>query len=206
MDERLLVVPRVAAARLAGISLRQADYWAATGLVAPGVDRTLGPGRRVRLYGFIDLLALMVAAELRRQGVSLQHIRQVIEHLLDRGYGQPLTQLKFAVVGKRVYFQQPDGGWESGVQPDQLVLRHVLDLEPLRRKLDKGADRDDRLAGRTERRRGVHGSRPVFAGTRVPVDSVRRYLNAGRSVDDVLAAYPDVTRADMEAVQGQTVA
>lgn len=206
VEERLLAVPRDAAARLAGISLRQADYWAATGLVAPSVDRTLGPGRRVRLYGFVDLLALMVAAELRRRGVSLQHVRQVVAHLLSRGYNQPLTQLRFAVVGKRVYLQHPDGEWESGVQPDQLVFHHVLDLEPIRRKISEGVDRDVRLAGRIERRRGVHGSVPVFAGTRVPVDTVRRYLDAGRSVDDVLEAYPVLSRADVEAVRGETVA
>jgi uncharacterized protein (DUF433 family)/DNA-binding transcriptional MerR regulator len=205
-DERLLAVPRNVAARLAGVSLRRVDYWAETGLVAPSIDRTLGSGKRVRLYGFVDLLALMVAAELRSRGVSLQHVRQVVVHLLDRGYEQPLTEVRFATVGKRVYFQHPNGEWESGVHPDQLVFHHVLDLEPIRRRITDGVGRDQQLAGRVERRRGVHGSAPVFAGTRVPVDTVRRYLTAGRSVDDVLEAFPVLSRADVETVRHQTVA
>lgn len=206
-DEQLVAVPRQTAARLARVSLRRLDYWAGTGLVSPATDRQLSQGgRRVRLYEFRDLLAVMVAAELRRRGISLQHVRQVVAHLLGRGYEQPLTQLRFATVGNRVYFQPPDGEWESGLHPDQIVFHHVLDLEPIRRRIEQGTQRDERLAGHIERRRGVRGGKPVFAGTRVPVDTVKRYLAAGRSADEVLEAFPALTRADVEAAERDTVA
>ena len=206
IDERLLSVPRNTAARLAGLTVRQVDYWATTGLVGPSVDRTLGPGRRVRLYDFVALLALMVAAELRRRGVSLQHVRQIVARLLERGYDQPLTQLRFATVGSQVYFQHADGDWEGGIQPDQLVLHQLLDLDLIRRKIDEGLERRTDEFGRIERRRGVLGGKPVFAGTRIPVDTVRRYLAAGHSVDDILEAYPSLGTADVELVQNETVA
>jgi uncharacterized protein (DUF433 family) len=190
----MLAVPRAAAARLAGVSVRRVDYWASTGLVGPSDDRTLGPGRRVRLYEFVDLLALMVAAELRAWGVSLQHVRQIVAHVLERGYDQPLTQLRFAIVGSQVYFQHEDGEWEGGIHPDQLVLHQVLDLDVIRRKIAEGIERADDEIGRVERRRGVQGGRPVFAGTRVPVDTVRRHLAAGRPVAEVLEAFPVLSR------------
>ncbi|MGH3889363.1 MAG: hypothetical protein ACRDSZ_22860 [Pseudonocardiaceae bacterium] len=62
--------------------------------------------------------------------MSVRHIRQVVGHLTSRGYDRPLSELTFAAVGNRVYFQHDNGTWEGGLRPDQLVLREVLDLEP----------------------------------------------------------------------------
>jgi DNA-binding transcriptional MerR regulator len=115
--ERYLAVPRDRAARLAGLTLRQVDYWAKTGLIEPSVD-TATFGRRVRLYGFVDLLALTVAAKLKERDVSLQHIRAIVAHLKTRGYDRPFTDLQYATLGRRVYFQHTDGSWEGDARPD----------------------------------------------------------------------------------------
>jgi uncharacterized protein (DUF433 family) len=40
----------------------------------------------------------------------------------------------------------------------------------------------------------ILGGIPVFAGTRVPVQALFDYLEAGDSIDEFLNAYPDVTR------------
>ena len=40
----------------------------------------------------------------------------------------------------------------------------------------------------------VMGGAPVFAGTRVPVQTLLEYLEAGESIDDFLAGFPSVTR------------
>jgi len=205
VDEQRMAVPRDAAARIARLSLRKIDYWASTHLIEPTVDTRVSKGR-VRLYGFLDLLALLVASELNDRGVSVQHIREVVGHLKSRGYDRPLSELTFATIGNRVYFQHDDGTWEGDLRPDQLVLREVLDLEPLRQRIAEGTRRDEALAGKVERRRGALGSKPVLAGTRVPVDTVRRYLAAGHSADDVLEAFPMLTIDDVEAVRRETVA
>lgn len=201
MDERLLAVTRDTAAKTARLSLRQVDYWAKTGLIPASIDGAVSAGRRVRLYSFLDLLALSVAAELKQRGVSLQHIRQIVRHLKARGYDRPLTQLTYATVDKQVYFQCEDGTWEGGLRPDQIVLHEVLNLKPIRDRIAQGVHRDSDQVGRTERRRGAVGNKPVLAGTRIPVDTVRRYLLAGRSNADVLEAYPDLAEADIDAVR-----
>jgi uncharacterized protein (DUF433 family) len=199
--ERYLAVPRERAARLAGLTLRQVDYWAKTGLIEPSVDNAAF-GRRVRLYGFVDLLALTVAAKLKERNVSLQHIRAIVAHVKTRGYDRPFTDLQYATLGRRVYFQHPDGSWEGDARPDQLVAREVLPLRDLHRRiLDAARRREEHTEGVIEKRRGVHGSKPVFAGTRVPVDTVQRYLANGKSTDEILAAFPMLTPADVDAAR-----
>jgi uncharacterized protein (DUF433 family) len=206
IDEQLLAVARDTAAKIARLTYRRVDYWAETGLVAPSVDRKLNGHRRVRLYGFIDLLALAVAAELTERGASLQHVRQIVDRLKARGYERPLTELKYATVGRQIYFQLDDGTWEGGLRPDQIVFHEVLNLQPIRNRISRAVARDEQQIGRIEERRGVHGSKPVLAGTRIPVAAVRRYLEAGRSTADVLEAYPDLTEADVETVRRDVVA
>jgi uncharacterized protein (DUF433 family) len=40
----------------------------------------------------------------------------------------------------------------------------------------------------------VMGGTPVFSGTRVPVQTLFDYLEAGESIDEFLAGFPSVTR------------
>jgi DNA-binding transcriptional MerR regulator len=68
----------------AGISYRQLDYWARTGLVEPSIRTAMGSGTQ-RLYGFRDILALKIVKRLLDAGVSLQNIRTAVSHLRERG-------------------------------------------------------------------------------------------------------------------------
>ena len=43
----------------------------------------------------------------------------------------------------------------------------------------------------------VMGGTPVFCGTRVPVQTLLDYLEAGDSIDEFLASFPSVTRAQV---------
>ena len=55
----------------------------------------------------------------------------------------------------------------------------------------------------------VMSGTPVFAGTRVPVQTLLDYLKAGESIDDFLEGFPTVTReqviAFLEAAEAQIV-
>jgi len=46
----------------------------------------------------------------------------------------------------------------------------------------------------------VMGGAPVFAGTRVPVETLFDYLEEGESIDDFLEGFPGVTREQVVAV------
>lgn len=68
----------------AGITYRQLDYWARTGLVEPSIRTASGSGTQ-RLYGFRDILVLKIVKRLLDAGVSLQNIRTAVDHLRSRG-------------------------------------------------------------------------------------------------------------------------
>jgi uncharacterized protein (DUF433 family) len=74
----------------------------------------------------------------------------------------------------------------------------VILLDPLRLRIDKAAARPAGDAGRVEKRRGVHASAPVFAGTRIRVATVQRYVQQGYQTEAILEAFPDLSVADVE--------
>lgn len=87
--------------KAAGITYRQLDYWARTGLVEPGVRSAAGSGSQ-RLYGFRDILVLKVVKRLLDSGVSLQQIRSAVLHLRERGV-EDLAQITLMSDGASVY-------------------------------------------------------------------------------------------------------
>ena len=89
------------ACRAAGITYRQLDYWARTGLVEPSVRGATGSGTQ-RLYGFRDILVLKVVKRLLDTGVSLQQIRVAVSHLRERGVDD-LARITLMSDGASVY-------------------------------------------------------------------------------------------------------
>jgi DNA-binding transcriptional MerR regulator len=85
----------------AGITYRQLDYWARTGLVAPTIRSASGSGSQ-RLYSFKDILVLKVVKRLLDAGVSLQNIRVAVEALRSRGVAD-LAQVTLLSDGTTVY-------------------------------------------------------------------------------------------------------
>ncbi|MFT4187935.1 MAG: MerR family transcriptional regulator [Aeromicrobium sp.] len=85
----------------AGITYRQLDYWARTGLVEPTVRSATGSGTH-RLYSFRDILLLRIVKSLLDAGVSLQRIRTAVQHLRERGTDD-LTEVTLMSDGASVY-------------------------------------------------------------------------------------------------------
>jgi len=85
----------------AGISYRQLDYWARTGLVEPTVRNASGSGSQ-RLYGFRDILVLKIVKRLLDAGVSLQNIRSAVTHLRVRGI-EDLARITLMSDGSSIY-------------------------------------------------------------------------------------------------------
>ncbi|MFW7415130.1 MerR family transcriptional regulator [Demequina sp. SO4-18] len=89
------------ACKAAGITYRQLDYWARTGLVEPSVKAATGSGTQ-RLYGFRDILVLRVVKRLLDSGVSLQQIRSAVSALRERGVDD-LSRITLMSDGASVY-------------------------------------------------------------------------------------------------------
>jgi len=85
----------------AGITYRQLDYWARTGLVLPSVRDATGSGSQ-RLYSFRDVVVLKVVKKLLDAGVSLRNVRAAVEHLRARGVAE-LAQMTLVSDGSTIY-------------------------------------------------------------------------------------------------------
>ena len=116
----------------AGITYRQLDYWARTGLVEPSVREASGSGTQ-RLYSFRDILVLKVVKKLLDAGVSLVNIRTAIGTLRDRGVAD-LAQITLMSDGTTVYECTSTDEVVDLLQGGQAVFaiavgRHVRDVE-----------------------------------------------------------------------------
>ncbi len=98
------------ACAVAAITYRQLDYWARTGLVEPSIRTASGSGTQ-RLYGFSDILVLKVVKRLLDAGVSLQNIRNAVQHLRSRG----VTELE------RVTLMSDGASIYECTSPDEII-------------------------------------------------------------------------------------
>lgn len=96
---------------LLGLSRRQLQYWAKTGLIEPSA-RTPGGHHR---YSFPDLVALKATKRLIDAGVSVQKIRRSVRALQDLfpQVDRPLGELVLVATGDVVLVFQDDAVFEA---------------------------------------------------------------------------------------------
>jgi DNA-binding transcriptional MerR regulator len=141
------------AARAAGISYRQLDYWARTELVQPTVRPASGSGTQ-RLYGFRDILVLKLVKRLLDTGISLQQIRTAVDQLREAGVSD-LAQTTLMSDGASVYLCTSDDEVIDLVSRGQGVFgiavgKVLREVENSLVELDSvpAADPNDELAAR----------------------------------------------------------
>ena len=88
-------------AKIVGITYRQLDYWARTGLVEPSLRTASGSGSQ-RLYNFRDIVTLKIVKRLLETGVTLQQIRTALDHLRSTGVTD-LSKITLMSDGASVY-------------------------------------------------------------------------------------------------------
>jgi DNA-binding transcriptional MerR regulator len=90
-----------------GITYRQLDYWARTGLLRPSIADASGSGSQ-RRYSYGDVLELKVIKRLLDAGLKLQQARQAVECL--RGdLGGDLASAQLVLAGNRSVLAHSDG-------------------------------------------------------------------------------------------------
>jgi DNA-binding transcriptional MerR regulator/uncharacterized protein (DUF433 family) len=214
VNETVLAFTRSRAAALSGLSQRQLDYWRKTDLLEPSTSEQLSPYRSVHLYDFADMLELLTIAELHSHAVPTRRIRSIVDRMRGQGYERPLTQIKYGVVerparhdGKRrrrkllVLLTFADGTTEGDDAPGQMIMEGAVDIQAIRARLHRSTWRGDDEVGHVEKRRGALGSKELFAGTRIPVAAVRRYLADGADMEEILEAFPALRAEDVEVVR-----
>ena len=88
---------------LVGITYRQLDYWARTGLLKPSIQSATGSGSQ-RRYSFTDVVQLKVIKRLLDAGMSLKKIRQAMDILVRQVESdQPLVDVTLLSDGQTIY-------------------------------------------------------------------------------------------------------
>ncbi len=103
---------------LVGITYRQLDYWARTGLLRPSIADAKGSGSQ-RRYAYRDVLELKVIKRLLDAGLKLQQARQAVECLRgDLGEELASAQLVLALLagGQGVFNILPLSGVVSELE------------------------------------------------------------------------------------------
>lgn len=142
------------AASAAGVTGRQLDYWARTGLVVPSVRATQSGTEDA--YSFRDIVLLKVVKKLLDAGISLQNIRTAVATLADRGLTE-LSQITLMSDGTTIYECTSTDEVVDLLQGGQAVFaiavgRHLRELEDA--LAPHPGDQDDTAAGSASPRPG----------------------------------------------------
>ncbi len=112
-----------------GVSYQTLNHWARTRLVEPSIARAAGTGTE-RIYSFRDLIALKLAVELRKGGVTTRALRKVVEFLRGtNGLEDSLSEARLVVTENDVVLVRSSKELISVLKkPGQAYLAFVLDL------------------------------------------------------------------------------
>ncbi len=137
---------------LVGITYRQLDYWARTGLLRPSIADARGSGTQ-RLYS-TDVLELKVIKQLLDAGISLQRARRAVE-CLRAGLGADLASANLVLVGTDSVLARGDGEVVDLLKGGQGVM-NIVPLAGVVEELDAaileiGTAEDEATSPRTVR-------------------------------------------------------
>lgn len=188
--------------RITGLSRSQLEYWDRTDVIKPSVAEYEGRGSP-RLYSFRDLIALKVAAAMRRKMLPSQ-MRDLMDQLEARGFDDPFVTVKFAETrdGRQIVFIDEEAGPLSAHGRDVGNIVETFGLKPRDLKVnveENVARATARRHGRVKKIRGLHGGQAVVQGTRVPVAKIAALAAAGWDQNRILQAFPNLSGADVDA-------
>ncbi len=136
-------------AAMTGLTARQLQWWDTKRLFMSHIasKKTARGGYTERRYTPVDLLELLVLAELRRQGLSVGDLRRLLETLRDQfrlrlfetiGGGGPLTLL---TDGHDVYGRTSEGVLFNMLRDPQQPMLMIEDVPGLRELSARAAKR-----------------------------------------------------------------
>ena len=120
-------------AHVVGITYRQLDYWARTGLLVPSLARAAGSGSR-RQYSYGNLLELKVVKRLLDSGIKLEKVRTIFEYMRTE-LQEDISRANLVIDGTNVVCARSDAEFIDLLQKGQGVL-NVLPLSNVKREVD----------------------------------------------------------------------
>ena len=188
-------------ARLSGISVNKLRYWDRTGFFHPSFAAENRRTAYSRIYSFTDVAALRVLAVLINQySVPVQHLRKVAERLCAMDNGA-WARTELFVLKRRVNFIDPDDGKQREIVSGQYAIGIPLDkvVADTKRDIEKLSKREPAQIGAISRDKYIAGNAPVVAGTRITVEAIKEFAEAGYTIEQIIKEYPSLSKADVIA-------
>ena len=151
-------------ASLTGLTARQLQLWHASRLLSPAIapHRTAAGGYTERRYSPVDLFELLVLADLRRLGFSVQDLHAIIRVLKEQ-FGARLFEatggggaVRLLTDGETIYARTSAGEFFNLLRAPAQPLLVVGDEHLLKELSGKARPR--------KRKKGVSGSERPFRG------------------------------------------
>ena len=120
-------------ADVVGITYRQLDHWARTGLVEPSLARATGSGSR-RRFSYDNLLELKVIKRLVDSGIKLEKIRSIFDYMRSE-LQEDISRANLVIDGANVVCARSDAEFIDLLQRGQGVL-NVLPLSDVKQEVD----------------------------------------------------------------------
>jgi uncharacterized protein (DUF433 family) len=191
-------------AQLTDLSRAQLRAWNKRGFIKPEFKYGDNPRAAFTyIYSFKDLLKLRVLNQLRNvYQVPMKELVRVERELAHMG-DDKWTRQRLWVHNRKVVFEEPESLRKREISSRQFVAEIPLEVvtsdarDDIRRLNRRDADE----IGRIVKKRYLHSSELVFAGTRIPVSAVHGYLEAGFTDHDIIRRLPDLAPGDIEAAR-----
>jgi DNA-binding transcriptional MerR regulator len=124
-------------AKIVGITYRQLDYWARTGLLKPSLAEATGSGSR-RQYSYRDLLELRIIKTLLDAGIKLESVRDVFTNLRQT-VGSDISSANIVISGTSSVVLRTNDELIELMSKGQGVL-NILPLAGVKAGVDAGIE------------------------------------------------------------------
>ena len=188
------------ASRLTKVSERQLRAWEKDGFFIPSISSGKSKNLLVRLYSFRDLVCLRIINQLRNEAkVPLSNLREAKDKLSKFGDDMWATTTLY-VLGRRVVFDNPETGRREDAANGQGVFQIPLRVASGNMEEDVKAmrKREADALGKIDTK-PFGAKKPVIAGTRIPVQTIKEFADAGYTVTQIIEQYPSLTESDVRA-------
>jgi uncharacterized protein (DUF433 family) len=186
--------------RLTGLTRGQLRAWDRKEFFAPHYGYADRRAPYSRIYSFQDVVGLRTIYKLRTEHqVSIQQLKKAAIELIRRGYGH-WANTKIYVLKGQVHFQAPGAKHAEGLEDGQLAMVPVIDvIQDIEARVRELSVRAKDQKGKVEQHKFVARNAPVIAGTRIPTAAIRRFRDAGYTIQQIIKEYPSLSASDVKA-------
>ncbi len=186
--------------RLTGLTKGQLRAWDRKEFFAPHYGYADRRAPYSRIYSFQDVVGLRTIYKLRHDHkVSIQQLKKAAVELVRRGYGH-WANTKIYLVKRQVHFQPPGAKHAESLVDGQLAMIPVIDvIQDIEARVRQMSVRAQDQKGKVEQHKFVARNATVIAGTRIPTAAIRRFRDAGYTIQQIIKEYPSLSTSDIKA-------